>query len=60
MGQAGLDLAILDYRNLKEEDGWLFEKIFSHPFGFEDNAGIWPEVLDGIFFIHIVEPSKID
>lgn len=55
MQRADFTYGIVNFRNLPK-DNFLNQEIFSNPFGHQHRFGIWPNVLDGIFFINEIIP----
>lgn len=55
MQQANIKYGIVNYKNLSQGN-FLNKEIFSNPFGHSQILGIWPNVLDGVFFIKEIIP----
>lgn len=57
MERAGLEIALVDFRNPPEGGHWLHEPLISRPLGYTEMKGSWSEVLDGMMFIREMTPS---
>ncbi len=57
LNRSGLELAIVDLRELPPHGGWLRNKQVSRPFGFVEMTADWSRVVDGLLFIREMTPS---
>lgn len=58
MQRADFNYGIINYRNLSK-DNFLNQENYSNPFGYNSQKlGVWPNVLDGIFFINEIVPPN--
>jgi erythromycin esterase len=57
MEGAGLENALVDFRNPPRGGHWLREPLISRPLGYTEMKGNWSEVLDGMMFIREMTPS---
>lgn len=57
MERAGLENALIDFRNPPRGGHWLREPLISRPLGYTEMRGNWSEVLDGMMFIREMTPS---
>lgn len=55
LGEIGNDFAFVNYRGTLAP--WMSEAFVSKPFGNGNQLGLWPEILDGLFYIRTMEPS---
>jgi erythromycin esterase len=56
--QAGLENALVDFRNPPRGGDWLRQPLISRPLGYTEMKGDWTQVLDGMMFTRVMEPSK--
>ena len=57
LNAARFDYALLDFRNPAAHGGWLKEPIVSRPLGNQGMRAVWPNVVDAMFFIRVMEPN---
>lgn len=57
MERAGLENALVDFRNPPPGGAWLREPLISRPLGYTEMKGNWSEILDGMMFIRTMTPS---
>jgi erythromycin esterase len=57
MHRAGLENAIVDLRNPPSGGGWLHQPLISRPLGFTEMRADWSQVVDGMMFLRVMEPS---
>ncbi len=57
MERAGLENALVDFRNPPRGGAWLREPLISRPLGYTEMMGNWSEILDGMMFIREMTPS---
>ncbi len=58
MNRAGFEYAIVDFRHIPAGGDWLREGMISRPFGYVEERGDWPKVLDGLMYIREMIPSQ--
>jgi erythromycin esterase len=51
------DLAIVDFRHLRESGAWLRNRMMSAPLGYSAEPADWTRVLDGIMYTRVMRPS---
>jgi erythromycin esterase-like protein len=56
MERAGLENALVDFRNPPRGGKWLRGPLISRPLGYTEMKGDWSEVLDGMMFIREMKP----
>jgi erythromycin esterase len=56
MERAGMDNALVDFRNPSRGGKWLREPLISRPLGYAEMKGNWTEVLDGMMFLREMTP----
>ena len=54
---AGLENAVVSFRDLGQEGAWLRERILSRPLGHKPMEADWTQVLDGMVFTRTMYPS---
>jgi hypothetical protein len=59
MRSAGLENAVVDFRNLPSSGAWLREKIVSQPLGYIPMRANWTDVLDGMVFTRVMTLSNL-
>ncbi len=57
LNAARFDYALLDFRTPAAQGGWLREPIVSRPLGNQGMRAVWPDVMDAMFFIRVMEPN---
>lgn len=57
MERAGLENALMDFRNPPRGGRWLREPLISRPLGYTEMKADWGEVLDGMMYIREMIPS---
>jgi erythromycin esterase len=57
MRSAGLENAIINFRNLPSSGIWLRQRIFSRPLGYAPKLADWTSILDGMMFTREMSPS---
>lgn len=57
MGRAGLEYAIVDFRNPPEGGEWLKEEIVCRALGYSPIPALWANSMDGIMFTRLMIPS---
>jgi erythromycin esterase len=57
MQQAGLDLAIVDFRNPPKGGEWLGEPLVSRQFGYAEMKADWTRIVDGLMVLREMQPS---
>jgi len=58
MARAGLENALVDFRNPPKGGEWLRTPLVSRPFGYTEMKADWGEILDGMLFTRKMEPSR--
>lgn len=56
MERAGLENALVDFRDPPQGGQWLREPLISRPLGYAEMKGEWAEILDGMMFIREMTP----
>jgi erythromycin esterase len=59
LGDAGLNYAIIDFRNPPAGGEWLKEEISSRPLGYSNMVANWTRLMDGIMFTRTMEASEM-
>ena len=54
---ARFDYAVVDFRKPAADGNWLRTPIISRPLGNQGMRAIWPDVMDALFFIRVMEPN---
>jgi erythromycin esterase-like protein len=57
MGRTGLAAAIVDLRGAPKGADWLRSALIARPISHKELLGIWPRHVDGLFFLHTLEPA---
>ncbi|HEY2737676.1 MAG TPA: erythromycin esterase family protein, partial [Thermoanaerobaculia bacterium] len=57
MHRAGLDNAIVDFRDPPAGGGWLHPPLISRPLGYTEMRADWSQVVDGMLFLRVMAPS---
>ncbi len=57
LNAAGFDYALLDLRKPAAHGEWLKAPIISRPLAGQGMRAVWPNVLDAMFFIRVMEPN---
>lgn len=57
MNRAGLENAIVDFRNPPHGGEWLQNQMASRPLGYVEMTASWPNILDGMMFTRNMIPS---
>jgi len=57
MARAGLQNAIVDFRNAGPALSWLAQPMIARPLGYAEMEADWTSILDGIFFNRVMERS---
>lgn len=57
MSRTGLAAAIVDLRREVEGGQWLRRPLIARPISHKELLGIWPRHVDGLFFLHTLEPA---
>jgi len=57
MSSAGLENAIIDFRNISAGGEWLKEDLSCRAFGYAPATADWTDVMDGIMFTRVMEPA---
>ncbi len=57
MHRAGLENAIVDFRNPPPGGEWLKKPLVSRPLGYSEMRGDWSQVLDGMMYIRVMSRS---
>jgi erythromycin esterase len=55
MDRAGFNYGILNFQKLPPNN-FLLDEMYSNPFGHASILGVWPEIMDGLFFIDEIVP----
>jgi erythromycin esterase-like protein len=58
MAQAGLESALIDFRRPLSGGEWLRRPLLSRPLGYTEMMADWGEILDGMLFTKVMEPSR--
>jgi erythromycin esterase-like protein len=53
----GFDYALVDFRNLAAQGEWLKTPIISRPLAHQGMRAVWPNILDAMFYIRVMEPN---
>lgn len=57
MFRAGLENAIVDFRHPPRGGEWLRQPLISRPLGYAEMKADWTQVIDGMMFTRVMEPS---
>jgi len=57
MNRAGLEVAIVDFRDPPEGGEWLRDRMVSRPLGYTEMTADWTQVLDGMMIIRHMTPN---
>jgi erythromycin esterase len=58
LNAARFDYALLDFRNSSGAGAWLKAPIVSRPLANQGMRAVWPNVLDAMFFIRVMQPNE--
>ncbi len=58
MARAGLENALVDFRNPPKGGEWLRQPLLSRPLGYTEMNANWGEIVDGMLFTKKMEPSR--
>ncbi len=57
LNAARFDYALVNFRTPAAHGEWLKEPIISRPLGHQGMRAVWPNVMDAMFFIRVMEPN---